>query len=48
MKEDKTNIGSQAAKERETIRRLFQCSLYVVIFFIILIVLILHVVIQKH
>ncbi len=42
MKQDKTNIGSQTAKEHETVRQLFQGSLYLTITLIILIAVILY------
>ena len=42
MKQDKTNIGSQTAKERETVRQLSHGCLYVVITLIILIAVILY------
>ena len=42
MKQEKTNIGSQTAKERETIRQLWQGGLYLTIAFVILIAIILY------
>lgn len=41
MKQDKTNIGSQTAKERETVRQLFRGGLYLTIVLVILFICIL-------
>ena len=42
MEQDKPNIGSQTAKERETVRQLFRGFLCIVIFLIILVALIFY------
>ena len=42
MKQDKANIGSQSAKERETVRQLSRSCLYIAITLIILIAVILY------
>ena len=42
MKQEKTNIGSQTAKERETIRQFFKGGLVLAIAFVILIAIILY------
>ena len=47
MKQDKTNIGSQTAKERETVRQLFQGSLYLTIAPVILVAVILYFVVWE-
>ena len=39
---DKTSIGSQTAKERETVKQLFQGGLYFAIVLVILIAVILY------
>ena len=47
MKQDKANIGSQSAKERETVRQLSRSCLYIAITLIILIAVILYFVVQE-
>lgn len=42
MKQDKTNIGSQTAKEREALKQLFRGGLYLIIMLVILIAIILY------
>ena len=45
MKQDKTNIGSQTAKEREGLKQLFRGGLYLTIVLVILIAIILYLVV---
>lgn len=44
MKQDKTNIGSQTAKEREALKQLFRGGLFLTIVLVILIAVILYLV----